>query len=42
MENTKPEKITSEQEREALECFPAFIREYGWGIHWESISAHDV
>lgn len=42
MENTKPEKITNEQEREALECFPAFIREYGWGIHWESISAHEV
>lgn len=42
MENTKPEKITNEQEREALECFPAFIREYGWGINWESTSAHDV
>jgi hypothetical protein len=32
MQNTKPEKITNEQEREALECFPTFIREYGWGI----------
>jgi hypothetical protein len=42
MENTKPEKITSEQEREALECFPAFIREYGWGIRWECTSAHEV
>lgn len=42
MENTKPEKITNEQEREALECFPAFIREYGWGIRGELTSANDV
>lgn len=42
MENTKPEKITNEQEREALDCFPAFIREYGWGIRGELPSARDA
>jgi hypothetical protein len=42
MQNTKPEKITNEQEREALECFPEFIREYGWGIRGESTSPHDL
>jgi hypothetical protein len=42
MQNTKPEKITNEQEREALECFPVFIREYGWGIRGESTSARDL
>ena len=42
MQNTKPEKITNEQEREALDCFPVFIREYGWGIRGESTSARDL
>ena len=42
MQNTKPEKITNEQEREALDCFPVFIREHGWGIRGESTSARDL
>src|SRR5450759_5714502 len=32
MQNTKPEKISNEQERENLECFPTFIREYGLSL----------